>query len=126
MMKIRLYSLLVLIIALYNQSCTYHNEESFFPELGKCDTLDVSYSNDIVPVLEVNCFSCHSSENAPLISGINLEDHSNLTNYAKNGKLIGVIKHEQGLIPMPPSGNMIDDCSINKIEAWINQGSKNN
>ena len=105
-------------------SCSNDSEENLFPELELCDTVDMSYANDILPVIINNCYACHSSESNS--SGILLEGHENFSEIARTGSLLGAIKHESDYTPMPLSSSKLDTCSINKIEAWINQGSKNN
>ena len=60
------------------------------------------------------------------LSGILLDNYEGLSEYASNGKLLGAIKHEEGFLPMPADGGQLGECSIEKIEAWINQGGKNN
>ena len=46
--------------------------------------------------------------------------------YVENGKILKTIKHEVGINPMPQNASQLGDCSINTIEAWINQGALNN
>ena len=38
-------------------------------------------------------------------------------------KLIGAIKHEPGFVAMPQSGGKLEDCDIEKMEAWIAAGA---
>jgi len=86
-----------------------------------------SFANDIVPVLQRECYSCHSNENHDFLGeGINLGGHQNVFPYIKNGKLLGSIKHEDFCLPMPLNGNKIPDCDIENIERWILQGAMNN
>jgi hypothetical protein len=44
---------------------------------------------------------------------------------ATNGNLMGVINHAAGYSPMPKNSPKMDDCTISKIQAWINNGSPN-
>ena len=106
-------------------SCTYYNEEELFPN-EVCDTSNITYTIDILPIFEQNCYSCHSSS-APVIYGnFNLEDFSNIQREIDNGNLLRNIKHDPAGIPMPKGGTKLSDCNINKIENWINQGIPNN
>jgi uncharacterized membrane protein len=82
---------------------------------------NVSYVTDIVPVLQTNCYSCHStSDNS---SGILLDNYNSLRYYAENGYLYGVISHASGYRPMPDDGGKISDCNIALIKKWIDTGT---
>jgi len=86
-----------------------------------CDTADVSYATTIVSILTDNgCVGCHSS------GRVMLNTHANVKHWADNDTLLGAVKHESGFMTMPPSGTPIDSCAIERLEAWINQGTKDN
>ena len=106
-------------------ACTYNNEEELYGnQTGNCDTTTVSYTTDIVPLLQSNCYVCHSQNAA--MGGVTLEGHSRAQLYANNGRLLGSVSHAPGFSPMPKSGNKLSLCEINKIKRWINLGSPNN
>jgi hypothetical protein len=103
-------------------SCTYHNEEELYPIEVECIEGEMSYSNDIEPILtNYGCNSCHSSQ-APLKLGT----HAEVMDYVKNGLLVGSIVHDRGVRPMPEGQSKMDNCSIEKIKKWIEEGAKNN
>jgi len=107
-------------------SCRYDNEEELFGD-AICDTSNVTYTNNVKPVLTANCLSCHSTSNAATFgSGIKLEDYSDLMVQVNNGNLVGVITHSPGYPAMPQGGAKLDDCTIEKIVTWINNGAPNN
>ena len=107
-------------------SCYYDNEEELYSS-ELCQTENMSYSTDIVPILERNCQLCHSEATAGILgAGFNLEGHSNLILHVNSGALIGSVRHSAGWSPMPKGGGKIPDCDIAKIESWINAGSPNN
>jgi len=81
----------------------------------------VFYSKDIVPILQNNCYRCHSG--ASNISGILLDNYSALKFYAQNGFLYGVISHSSGFRPMPDDGGKLSDCNIAIIKKWIDSGT---
>lgn len=89
-----------------------------------CDSDNMSYSGDILPILQRNCYECHQQGNE--ISFISLEGHSAVKTFADNGKLVGVINHNPGFIPMPDGRPKIPSCDIEKIESWVNDGAMNN
>jgi hypothetical protein len=110
----------LLIILLFFSFCTYNNEEELYPN-EICDTADISYINDIKPIFEQNCYSCHS--NSVLYYGnLSLENINHIQRVVDNGKLLKNIKHEPDGRPMPEGAAKLSDCNINKIEAWVNRG----
>ena len=109
------------------QSCTYNNEEELYPSANECVATNMSFNTNIKPILSSKCFLCHSNANSSTIGGgIAIEDYADVNHYAENGLLLGVMKHTSGYNPMPKGGSKVDDCKIDQIEAWINEGAKNN
>jgi len=107
-------------------SCTYYNEEELFPN-EVCDTENITYQQDILPIFEKACYSCHSS-NTPVIyyGNLNLENFDHIQKVVDDGQLLRNIKHELDGLPMPQGGAKLSDCNIAKIEKWIIQGIPNN
>lgn len=104
-------------------SCSKDNEEDQ-PGNNGCVTENMSFANNIQPILNANCTTCH---NPNLLNGnVNLTTYDGVKVVADNGKLVGVINHSPGFPPMPQSGGKLSDCNIDKIEAWISQGKQNN
>lgn len=111
------------IAALFT-GCWYDNEEDMFGEV-ECITTEMSYSNDIAPILQGNgCVGCHN--NSLQSGGVNLEGYENVKSSAETGKLLGTINHDDGFKPMPQGMAKIENCQIEKIKAWIEQGTLNN
>ena len=123
-MKILKFTIGFLTIALLISSCSYENMETLYPQEPGCDTVNVSYANDIQPIFNDNCTVCHSGTTPP--AGFNLEDYASAVITAKSGRLLGAIKHQSGYLATPQGANKLDDCSINKIEAWINKSYPDN
>ena len=111
------------LVALSFSSCYYDNEEELYPSVISCDTITVTYSNSVVPILTASCNGCHSSSSAQ--GGIILDTYAKASQYANSGLLYGVISHTSGS-PMPKGGAKIDDCSIAKIKKWAAAGAPNN
>jgi len=84
----------------------------------------VSYATNIVPILQTNCYGCHS--NSSNLTGILLDNYNTLKSYAQSGTLYGVISHASGFRPMPDGGAKLDDCTIATIKKWIDAGAFNN
>lgn len=116
---------LILLFQLVFSACSWENEESLYPEIQVCDTLNVSYQNDVVSILSNSCYSCHSNNNAPDFAfGISLEDYKDVA--ASSALIVGTINHAVGYSAMPKAGDQLDSCSIAKIEAWVNAGTPDN
>lgn len=114
------------IIIFTLSSCYYDIEEELYPNSASntCETTNLSYSQDIDPILRSACYSCHGFGIG--LGNVTLEGFSNLQAYINDGSLIGSVDHGQGFSPMPKGGTKLSDCSINKIKVWVNTGASNN
>lgn len=108
---------------LHFSSCYYDAEDELYLEI-ECDTSMTTYSGVVLPIIQQNCYGCHSQ--AANQGGINLEGYSNLKTLVDAELLLGVIKHQSGFSPMPKNAPKMLDCKILQIETWINQGAQNN
>jgi cytochrome c5 len=94
-----------------------------------CDTINpIGFTAQVKPVIDSYCVSCHSA--SVTSGGVNLNGYEQVKKYAeslRNGTslLVGTIRHKTGFKAMPPS-TTLDECSIRKIELWIEQGRLNN
>lgn len=114
----------VILISVSLGACFYDNEEDLYGG-AQCGTQDMSYSKDIVPILEANtCLSCHSAQ--AKLGNIDLSTYSNVSIYVKNGSLLGSMRHDAGYSPMPQAADKVNNCNLNKVQAWIDQGAKDN
>lgn len=91
---------------------------------GVCDTVAMSFANDIQPILNTYCTGCHGGS-APL-GGINLSNFSGVSVVVNNNRILGAIRRQAGFSPMPQGGNPLPECHIHQIAAWIDQGAQNN
>ena len=89
-----------------------------------CDSLNMSYANDVSKILLISCVGCHSAPSPA--GGIDLASYPTVKAQVDNGKLIGSITHNSGYVPMPDGGGKLDDCSISKISNWVLEGAPNN
>lgn len=94
------------------------------PNAGVCDTENVSFSVFVKPVIQNNCEGCHSGN--PPSGNIDLTNYQNIKVVADNGKLFGAISWQNGFENMPQGGNQLPQCTIDKIESWIDAGAPNN
>lgn len=126
----RLLCFISLVLILY--SCSKSNEEDLGGSTpggnnppATCVTSNMQYSVHIAPLIQTNCFACHSNANMS-VSGISLEGYNNLKAKVTDGRLLGAITHAAGFSPMPQGGPKLSDCNINRIKAWIDAGAPNN
>lgn len=94
------------------------------PNVGGCDTEDVSFFGFVKPLLESYCIGCHSG--AASSGGVDLTTHANVQVYANNGRLVGAIDHQAGFEAMPQGAAKLDKCSIDKIKSWVGAGALDN
>lgn len=123
---------ILFFLTLHWSSCKKDNLEELMKQdttgTVVCDTSFVlSYTNDVVPILSKECYSCHNSLSAPFLAGGNvLDNYNSLKVFVENDKLLCVIKHTPGCLQMPRGGAKLSDCRIARIEAWVNQGYPEN
>lgn len=105
-------------------SCSSDNLEDLEETFAICDTTVVTFSADIQPLIQNSCQGCHNTSNPS--GSIDLEGYSKVKVLVDNGGLLGSIRHESGWTAMPKGGNKWDDCSILKLEVWVNAGAQDN
>ena len=135
------YIVIAFILGLVTLSCSKQNAE----DLKKVETenpvtdttnnqeedtvvqedepVNVSYTNDVKPILERECVSCHSPSGN--VSYIPLHTYENVVSFVPN-PLLGTIKHEPGFSKMPLGREKLPQEEIDLIEVWINEGALNN
>ncbi|HVY74595.1 MAG TPA: hypothetical protein VG890_07180 [Puia sp.] len=125
-MKIIHWLFVISVFSLFIFSCSKANEEELSGGSGgSCDTTGMKYTANVVPILQMNCYSCHGEGNTSGSGGIRLDTYDNLKVYADNGYLVGNITHAPGYVGMPFGQPKMDDCSINTIVDWVNRGAPN-
>ena len=120
---------------------------------GMCLTMigcegDVSYSDDIRPILEASCNQCHDqAAEGEAVSGLSLKTYDDLMQGTQYGKVVvpgsamssalylTVAGKTAPEIRMPPhhdeslaqgKGVQLSAHQIDLIERWINEGAPNN
>ncbi len=117
---------IALLTAMFFSSCYYDKADILYPSSGTgCDTvLAVSYSQQVVPMLAQQCYSCHtgSSPSGGILMGTYATDKA----LADNGKLYGTISYASGYSPMPEGAPKMSDCQLAIIKKWIDASAPNN
>ena len=105
-------------------SCEYNTTDDLYPQPSTCDTENMSYANDIVPIMATHCLQCHNSSD--VFGGVALEPHADLLQWVDNGLFLCSIKWESSCSNMPQGAAKIPPCAIAKIESWILDGALEN
>jgi hypothetical protein len=107
-------AVLLLFLLIVPPGCKNYNAVDLYPP---CDTVNVSYAGDILPIVEANCLPCHSITNQ--LGGIVLTVLDSARIPARNGLLLKAVTHDPGVVPMPRGGGKLSGCDIAKIRRWI-------
>ncbi|MBK8444458.1 MAG: hypothetical protein IPL35_14045 [Sphingobacteriales bacterium] len=109
-------------------ACYYDVEEELYPAntdtTQNCYSDTASYSTHVAPVLATNCYGCHAQNLA--LGNIVVDSYATVKALVDNGKLKGSVNHESGFSVMPPSGQKLGSCDLEKINDWIAGGALNN
>lgn len=107
-------------------ACYYDKEELLYGAPAPCTdtTGTISYTAKVVPILQTNCYGCHSGGNPS--GGQAMGTYTADKTMASSGKLVGVITHATGFSPMPKGGAKLSACQIAVIQKWIQAGAPNN
>lgn len=116
--------MIVVLLSMVMAGCYYDNEEDlyqYYYQDNTCDTVGVSFSNDIMPIIQGNCatIGCHVQGGTG--NGI-FENYAGVKAKVDNGSLKSRVLVQKNMPPSQPLG----DCSMSLISAWINAGAPNN
>ena len=118
----------LLVVAVFHftmlQSCTKINEEDILQDFIYCADSNVSFSENVFPIINHDCRPCHSGAAAE--EGIELDDYAEIQSLAFSGDLTTVVNHQPGLTPMPYGKPKWNECKITTIQKWIDEGMLNN
>lgn len=102
-------------------------------------TREVSFDQQVHPILKVNCLACHEEGGEGFIaSGFSVESYAKImkgTNFGPviipgnhtSSTLVLLIEHKaHPTINMPKGKSPLSDKKIDLIRRWIDQGAKNN
>jgi hypothetical protein len=87
---------------------------------GQCDTMNITYTAYLQPLLASKCVGCHGVTNPG--GGIKLTSYAEVKASAQSGKLYGSIAWLYGFKLMPQSGAQLSSCQISKVKAWVDSG----
>lgn len=101
-------------------SCTSDNEEDLFP-INDCDTSNVSFSADIMPIIDASCATVGCHVQGGIGNGI-FENYNNIKAKVDNGSFGDRLLIDRD---MPPSGPL-SSCQMEHVQAWLDNGAPNN
>ena len=102
-----------------------HNNECS----GGCDTTNVTYSGTIAPLMGNYCNGCHGDSGNS--TGINLTSYfdsgtdDGVKTVAQDGRLWGSVNQDGGFSAMPLGGNRLQECKIDELRIWLDNGYPN-
>ena len=117
----KLYPPLLLIAVLISSilsGCSYDEEDG--------NLVEVSYANDIVPLLDANCYSCHEDEDN--YTGLCLSAYELVSDLYNREQIIDRISRDISddmLMPKAPAAPLTES-QIDIFKAWVEQGAQNN
>lgn len=91
---------------------------------GGCDTNNVTFSGNILPIMQASCISCHSSSNPQ--GGLQLSNYAEISTQALNGSLLQSVNGSSNFVQMPYQAAALPQCKIDQIRIWIQDGAPNN
>ena len=115
----RMRNLVFPLLAIILTGCYSDNEEELYP-FAFCDTQNVTWSNDIQPLIQARCATpaCH----APGQQSPDLSTYQGV--FAKADRVRArAIDGSPSF--MPPSGKLAS-CDQIKLKDWLDQGAPNN
>jgi len=105
--------------------CYYDVRDELYGSAVDCDTTTVvSFSGDLVPLLDLNCNSsaCHGGGASP-----DLTTHAGVAQSSTEGSLLERIRKMPGdPALMPKNGNPLPECDLRLFERWVEDGAPNN
>lgn len=112
--------LFLAMISIFLVAC----DDEVDPPVDTCETADLTYTSDIASIIDESCATagCHEMGSSTTFE---MHDYATTKAAVDFGRIIGAINHETGFIPMPfPVGSdMIAECDIDQLTAWINDGA---
>lgn len=98
--------LLILVVSVCS-ACYYDVKEELQP---------TTYVEDIAPIIQSNCYSCHNINNPR--GGISYESFEDVVFSIEKGTFTECIEYQEGYFPMPPS-QPLSTTQLQQIKTWI-------
>ena len=90
-----------------------------------CENIsEVSFSKDVLPILENNCQGCHSTNAAS--ANYAYDTYDQVLKSVNDGSLAGTIQHLPNWDAMPRNRDKMSACEIDHVLIWIGEGALDN
>lgn len=111
-------SIIIGLTAIILSGCYNDHAQDLYPQSTTCDTTNVTYTATLKSIVDNQCATsgCHQGV---IPSGYDLSTYNGLKNAATLGKLMPSLNYT-GPSPMPKGLPKLDDCTIAKFQAWVN------
>lgn len=98
---------------------------------GEPVSATVSFKNDVMPLLQSRCFTCHGGQQTN--RGLDLATYDSLMAGSQNGPVVTAGDAANSLIiqlvasgMMPKSGAKLTPAEVQMLTDWVNAGAKDN
>jgi len=122
--KAVLMSCAIVCFAYMINGCVYNVESELYPAGLVCDSVAISFSADVQPVIVNRCLQCHNASDAT--AGIVLETYEQVKLIVDAGLIPCVVNHEENCPQMPFNSPQLPECQLKAINVWIAEGALDN
>ncbi|MBC7878176.1 MAG: hypothetical protein H7Y59_13480 [Anaerolineales bacterium] len=130
-MKKQLIPILITLVLVSAYAILQNSGARAAPHMDTAPSTDVSFSQDVQPILERRCSKCHMGEFTS--ENLNMETYESLMAGSQNGPVIVSGNASASLLvekvvegEMPKRGQKLTSEQIQIITDWINAGAQNN
>lgn len=114
--------LLTISLTVILSACYYDNEEFLYPELStNCDTVNITYTNQISKIMNENCVSCHGASYEKDGGGLKFDNYESVL--ADLDNIINAVNHKDGYSAMPKNGGKLSSCALTQFDLWKKNGT---
>lgn len=108
-----------MITGFFFTGCYYDKEESLYPAVQDCSTINAKFSADVMPIIQTRCAmaGCHDASSG--------NKGGPFTNYNEI-KFKAVIIKSQVVSGAMPQGSSLSADQIKLISCWVDAGAPNN
>ena len=108
------------LFILVTTSCEFNNAQELYGNEIDVPT-EVSYSNDVFPIIQMSCATTECHSQGGFANGI-FENYDGLKAKVENGSLRQRVLVDKDM----PLGGSLSDEELAILEAWIDNGAPNN
>jgi cytochrome c553 len=120
----------ILMGGIFMVACTNESKEKITPDTSAvgCDTSGVTYTNYVKSVMDASCATSGCHDAGTKSDGYDFSSYEGAKAAAtameqNKSVMLGAINHESGFTEMPENAAKLSDCTIDKIAAWVNDGT---